>query len=56
MRVLLVNGDPAESQQISSALAAGQHAVVPTTDLDEAAEVLLEQRFDAVLLGSTLPE
>lgn len=52
LRVLLVEHDPSESERISSALLDANHAVIPTSGLDEASEALLIQKFDAVLLGS----
>ena len=56
MRVLLIENDPGQSQRISSLLESAQHAVLPLTDLDEAAEVLEVQRFDAILLPSGAPD
>lgn len=54
LRVLLVNCDPHESEQISSRLAEARHSVVTAGDLEEAAEFLEIQRFDAVLLAPPL--
>ncbi len=55
LRVLLVDGDARQSQLISSRLAGANHTVLPASGLEEAAEALCNQKFDAVLLGSPLP-
>jgi HPt (histidine-containing phosphotransfer) domain-containing protein/CheY-like chemotaxis protein len=55
LRVLLVDGDARQSQLISSRLASANHTVLPARGLEEAAEALCNQKFDAVLLASPLP-
>jgi HPt (histidine-containing phosphotransfer) domain-containing protein/CheY-like chemotaxis protein len=55
LRVLLVDADARQSHLISSRLAGANHTVLPTTGLEEAAEALSTQNFDAVVLGSPLP-
>jgi HPt (histidine-containing phosphotransfer) domain-containing protein len=54
LRILLVDNDPRELEQISSRLSGACHSVVAASGLDEAAEFLEIQRFDAVLLASPL--
>ena len=55
LRVLLVDGDARQAQLISSRLAGANHTVLPASGLEEAAEALSNQNFDAVVLGSPLP-
>jgi HPt (histidine-containing phosphotransfer) domain-containing protein/CheY-like chemotaxis protein len=55
LRVLLVDADARQSRLISSRLAGANHTVLPATGLDEAADALFSQQFDAVVLGSPLP-
>ena len=55
LRVLLVDADARQSRLISSRLAGANHTVLPTSGLEEAAEALFSQKFDAVVLGSPLP-
>ncbi|MFL6353114.1 MAG: Hpt domain-containing protein [Bryobacteraceae bacterium] len=54
LRVLLIDGDARQSQLISSRLAGANHTVLPARGLEEAAEALCNQKFDAVVLGSPL--
>jgi two-component system sensor histidine kinase/response regulator len=56
LRVLLIENDPGESQRISSLLESAQHAVLPLTGLDDAAEALEIQKFDVILLPSGAPD
>ena len=56
LRVLLIENDPSESERISSLLESAHHAVLPLHGLDEAAEALEIQKFDAVLLPSGAPD
>jgi HPt (histidine-containing phosphotransfer) domain-containing protein/CheY-like chemotaxis protein len=56
LRVLFVDRDSPESEQICSVLAGASHLVLPAASLDEACEALFVQKFDAVLLGSSLPQ
>lgn len=51
LRVLVVDGDPAELQRISSVLESANHTVLPTQGFEEASEALFVERFDAVLLA-----
>jgi len=55
LRVLFVNRNSPESEQICSVLAGASHVVLPAGSLDEASEALFVQKFDAVLLGPSLP-
>jgi HPt (histidine-containing phosphotransfer) domain-containing protein/CheY-like chemotaxis protein len=55
LRVLLIDGDARQTQLISSKLAGANHTVLPASGLEEAAEALCNQKFDAVVLGSPLP-
>jgi HPt (histidine-containing phosphotransfer) domain-containing protein/CheY-like chemotaxis protein len=55
LRVLLVDADARQSRLISSRLAGANHTVLPASGLEEAAEALFSQKFDAVVLGSPLP-
>ncbi len=50
LRFLLVHRDPEQSEEIAARLAEANHTVLPTTGLDEAAEALTVERFDAVLM------
>lgn len=52
LRVLLIENDPGKSERISSLLESAQHAVLPLAGLEEAAEALEIQRFDAILMPS----
>ena len=54
LRVLFVDRDVRESEQICSALAGASHLVLPACSLDEAGEALSLQKFDAVLLGPSV--
>lgn len=56
LRVLLIENNPGESQRLSLLLESAHHAVLPLTDLQEAAEALEIQKFDAVLLPSGAPD
>lgn len=51
LRVLLVDCDPRQSEQICSRLASASHSVLAAGGLQEAAEFLEIQRFDAVLVA-----
>lgn len=51
LRVLFVDRDARESEQICSALSRASHLVLPASSLNEASEALFVQKFDAVLLG-----
>lgn len=55
LRVLLVDGDSRQLQAILSKLAGANHTVLPASGLEEAAQALCSQKFDAVVLGSPLP-
>lgn len=55
LRVLFVDRDSPESEEICSVLMEASHLVLPAGSLDEACEALFVQRFDAVLLGASLP-
>ena len=55
LRVLLISSETAESERICSVLERAQHAVLPVPDFAEAAEALLIQKFDAVLVTPTVP-
>lgn len=50
-----MDGDRQESERVSTLLAHASHTVLQTKGLDEAAEALELERFDAVLLGTTVP-
>jgi HPt (histidine-containing phosphotransfer) domain-containing protein/CheY-like chemotaxis protein len=52
LRFLLVHRDPEQSEEIASRLAEANHTVVPTAGLDEAADALTVEQFDAVLMES----
>ena len=52
LRFLLVHHDPEQSEEIAALLAEANHTVVPTSGLDEAADALTVERFDAILLES----
>lgn len=54
LRVLFVDRDQCESEQICSALTEASHLVLPAGSLDEAGEALLLQKFDAVLLSPSV--
>lgn len=56
LRVLLIGCETAESERICSVLEQAQHAVLPVPNLDEAAEALLIQKFDAVLITPAVPK
>lgn len=56
LRVLLIENNPGESQRLSLLLESAHHAVLPLADLQEAAEALEIQKFDAVLLPSGAPD
>ena len=55
LRVLVVNSDRQEAEHLAGRLTDAQHNALPAAGLEEASEALLVQKFDAVLLGSTLP-
>jgi HPt (histidine-containing phosphotransfer) domain-containing protein/CheY-like chemotaxis protein len=55
LRVLLVDNDSEKSEAISTVLANAKHTVLPTTGLEEAAEALFVEQFDAVLLAASFP-
>lgn len=55
LRVLVVNSDPLESERLAGRLTNARHTALPASGLEEASEALLVQKFDAVLLGATLP-
>jgi HPt (histidine-containing phosphotransfer) domain-containing protein len=52
LRFLLVHRDPEQSEEIALRLAEANHTMVATTGLDEAADALTVERFDAVLMES----
>ena len=54
LRVLFVDRDARESEQICSALSGASHLVLPASSLNEAGEALSLQKFDAVLLGRSV--
>lgn len=51
LRVLLIDCDPHESEQISSRLSGEYHSVIAAAGLEEASEWVELQRFDAVLVA-----
>lgn len=55
LRILFVDHDSRGSEQVCSALIGANHLVLPASSLDEAEEALSLQKFDAVLLGRSLP-
>jgi HPt (histidine-containing phosphotransfer) domain-containing protein len=55
LRVLLVDADGRESARVTTLLLNANHSVLGTSGLDEAAEALQLQKFDAVLLGASVP-
>jgi|SRR5579875_2781277 len=55
LRILVVNSDAQEAERLAGRLADAQHTALPATGLEEAAEALFVQKFDAVLLSSPLP-
>jgi HPt (histidine-containing phosphotransfer) domain-containing protein/CheY-like chemotaxis protein len=55
LRVLLIETEPEEAENVSAMLSDANHIVLPAADFGEASEAILVQRFDAVLLGSALP-
>ncbi len=54
LRVLLVDNDVNESERIAGRLEQAHHAVLPAGGLEEAAQALEIQRFDAVIVSSKL--
>ncbi len=50
LRILLVGNNAGESDRIAECLEKGSHAVLPAQGLDEAAQALQVQQFDAVML------
>ena len=56
LRVLLIDSEPAVVGSITAALSSGSHTVLDVPSVDEGREALLMQKFDAVLLGSTVRE
>lgn len=55
LRVLLVDADCHQSARLSTLLSGANQSVLAAGDLNEAAEALQLQRFDAVLLGASVP-
>jgi len=55
LRVLLVDADCQESARLSTLLSGADQTVLAAGDLNEAAEALQLERFDAVLLGASVP-
>lgn len=55
LRVLVVDSDPRQAERLADRLADARHTALPSAGLEEAAEALFVQKFDAVLLGSPLP-
>ena len=55
LHLLLVDADCDESARLVTMLSGANHCVLGAGDLQEASEALLLQKFDAVLLGSTVP-
>lgn len=55
LRVLLVDADCDESARVVTLLSGANHSVLGAGDLTEAAEALELQKFDAVLLGASVP-
>jgi HPt (histidine-containing phosphotransfer) domain-containing protein/CheY-like chemotaxis protein len=52
LRFLLVHRNPEQSEEIAALLARAHHSVLPTSGLEEAADALTVERFDAVLMES----
>jgi HPt (histidine-containing phosphotransfer) domain-containing protein/CheY-like chemotaxis protein len=52
LRFLLVHRNPEQSEEIAALLVRANHSVLPTSGLEEAADALTVERFDAVLLES----
>jgi HPt (histidine-containing phosphotransfer) domain-containing protein len=55
LRVLLVDTDGRESARVTTLLSDANHCVLGASGLQEAAEALEIQKFDAVLLGASVP-
>jgi HPt (histidine-containing phosphotransfer) domain-containing protein/CheY-like chemotaxis protein len=55
LRILVVNDDPGEAERLAGRLSDAHHTALPAIGLEEAAEALFVQRFDAVLLSPALP-
>jgi HPt (histidine-containing phosphotransfer) domain-containing protein len=55
LRVLLVDADCHESARVVTLLSGANHSVLGAGDLKEATEALELQKFDAVLLGASVP-
>lgn len=53
LRILLVARDEREAEEIGAALTAAGHTALSANSLEEAAEALSLQKFDAVLLGQS---
>jgi two-component system sensor histidine kinase/response regulator len=56
LRFLLVHRDPEQSEVIASRLERANHTVLPTPGLDEAADALTVEQFDAVLMESAFQQ
>jgi HPt (histidine-containing phosphotransfer) domain-containing protein/CheY-like chemotaxis protein len=54
LRVLVVNTDPEQAERLAGRLEHAQYMALPAAGLEEAAEALFVQKFDAVLLGCPL--
>jgi HPt (histidine-containing phosphotransfer) domain-containing protein/CheY-like chemotaxis protein len=54
LRILIVG--PEETRKVLATLELAGHAVIPASDLVEATEALMVQRFEAVLLTAEMPE
>jgi two-component system sensor histidine kinase/response regulator len=52
LRFLLVHRNPEQSEAIVALLARADHSVLPASGLEEAADALTVERFDAVLMDS----
>lgn len=55
LRVLVVDTDGHESARVATLLSDANHCVLGASGLEEAAEALEIQKFDAVLLGASVP-
>ena len=56
LRVLWVEVEPVERERVSTLLTQADHTVYCASGLEEAAEALELEQFDAVLLGENFPE
>ena len=52
LRILLVEEDSQRADELMMSLTAADHSAVPVVNLEEAAEALFLEKFEAVLLGS----